>query len=48
MSLNYEQRIARVEQVLAAENVKPGNKKTLGDLAVKVLRALDTDRENVR
>jgi hypothetical protein len=48
MSLNYEQRVARVEQVLATEKVKPGNKKTLSDLAVKVLYALDSGKENVR
>lgn len=48
MSLNYEQRLARVEQALAAENVKTGNKKPLSELAVKVLHALDSIKENVR
>lgn len=48
MSLTYQQRIARVEQILASENVKTGKDKTHFDLAVKVLHALDTIKETIR
>lgn len=48
MSLTYQQRIARVEQILAAENVKTGKDSTLSDLAVKILHALDTIKETIR
>jgi hypothetical protein len=48
MSQSYDQRRAMVEQALAAEQVRPGKGKTLGDLAAKVLDALDHIKESVR
>jgi hypothetical protein len=48
MSQSYDQRLAIVEQALATEQIRPGKGKTLGDLAAKVLDALDHIKENVR
>jgi hypothetical protein len=48
MSQTYAQRRATVEQALNEENVKPSKGKSVSDVAVSVLRALDGIRENVR
>jgi len=48
MTMTYIQRRALVASVLAAEGARPGDGKTLPDLAAKVLDALDHIRESVR
>ena len=48
MSRSYSERRDLVEQVLSTQKVNPGKGKTLEDVAVKVLEALDSVRENVR
>ena len=48
MSQSYDQRRAIVEQALATEQVRPAKGKTLGELAAKVLDALDHIKEDIR
>ena len=48
MSQTYEQRQDSVVHALAAEHIEPGAGRTLADVAVKVLAALDGIKENVR
>ena len=48
MSQTYEQRRGTVERALATENINPGKGKTLSELAIKVLGALDGIKEDVR
>jgi hypothetical protein len=48
MSQTYEQRQDTVVHALAAEKINPGAGKTLSELAVKVLAALDGIKEDVR
>lgn len=48
MSQTYEQRLNTVEHALVAEKINPGAGKTLTELAVKVLAALDGIKEDVR
>lgn len=48
MSQSYDQRRAIVEQALATEEARPAEGKTLGELAAKVLDALDHVKETVR
>ncbi|HWC81807.1 MAG TPA: DUF6307 family protein [Pseudonocardiaceae bacterium] len=48
MSQTYEQRLSTVEHALVAEKISSGAGKTLTDVAVKVLAALDGIKEDVR
>jgi hypothetical protein len=48
VSRSYTERLDLVEQVLSAQKVSPSKGKSLTDVAVKVLEALDSIRENVR
>jgi hypothetical protein len=48
MSQTYEQRRSTVETALAAEKIDPGKGKSLSDVAVKVLAALDHVKETIR
>jgi hypothetical protein len=48
MSQSYEQRRAAVERVLVAEGVKPGEGKTLSELAARGLCAIDYVKEDIR
>ena len=48
MSQTYQQRLATVENALAAERIKPPKGKTLADTAARVLHALDHLPEMVR
>ncbi|GAA1694535.1 DUF6307 family protein [Fodinicola feengrottensis] len=48
MSRSYSERRDLVEGVLSAQKVSPGKGKSLTDVAVKVLEALDSIREDIR
>ncbi|WP_324166665.1 DUF6307 family protein [Amycolatopsis sp.] len=48
MSQTYQQRCETVERTLAAEKIDPGAGKTLSEVAVKVLAALDGIKEDLR
>ena len=48
MSQTCEQRRSTVETALAAEKIDPGKGKSLSDVAVKVLAALDHVKETIR
>jgi hypothetical protein len=48
MSQTYEQRLKTVEHALGTEKIAPGAGKTLTQVAVKVLAALDSVKEDVR
>jgi hypothetical protein len=48
MSQSYDQRRAIVEQALTTEGIRPNKGKNLGEVAGKVLDALDHIKEIVR
>jgi hypothetical protein len=48
MSQTYQQRVDTVEAAPAARKIDPGRGRTLGDVAVQVLRSLDDIPEIVR
>jgi hypothetical protein len=48
MSRSYTERKDLVAQVLTSQKVSPAKGKSVDDIAVKVLEALDSVRENVR
>lgn len=48
MSQTYSQRITSVEQALAEMKIDPGKGRSLADVAVKILAALDRVKETIR
>jgi hypothetical protein len=48
MGQTYQQRVDTVTAALAAQNIDPGPGRTLRDVAVQVLRSLDSIPEIVR